>query len=1413
MAIACGAGGTPDELSRLIDKLFVNPDIEQIRLNDPRFRWLRKRVSDEARRATTLRDLIDTLTPDSSDHLPRVASLLQQLVEFTTDASNLVLEDELFDILTPVLNAKYVEAMLGRFGWSGAAPTTLERTGEVVGVTRERIRQVQQRTETILGGHSVWTPVLDRALAVIRRNAPLATDDVGYVLRQAGLVRAETFSAEGLLKAQTVFRRDRGLRIVYWNEVGWVICEDSESALEMTAASAAVWLHARKLVSRHGIGAITELRAQLAREVVKLEADRLYALLRKLPSIQILHGTWIVPVDHELRNPLVNRLNKLLCVCPSIPVDYAVRQIQRDEREERRINVDDEMLRAFVMYRPEYDLRDDRISARGAIPPEDALSDAELSFLRLWSRKRRPLRYPEISEAEELSALSKPAINLLLRYSPIVDRHNTRGHYEYTLTGARDDGADTEGDGDLRAELGAVAEDVIPAIEAPEAATQESPEVRQGIHAAFRTLQKGRGLVPAGDLIAHLRELGRVQLSQRRLSETIKRIDGLVELPSGWIACIGSESEDLLARRLRKLLAVYQGIPVDVARIQLMRENPLYGDVPLDVVREYIAVHPEFNLDGDRIYSSGARSGARSVLSRGEYLVREALVDARRALSPGEVPGYIRGRAKVPEKDIHCIFRESCVLVPDGSGRCRALQPLEPINDLIRRRCTSVSAPASIRPTANELMAIPVPQSDSSPNGSIVPAEVTPAPGLLSSDDCDPSDAAAETARGWTETRLVPIGDLLEQVEENRLRLPEIQRGYVWKAPQVRDLFDSLYRGYPIGTMLVWQTVVVPPSRALGEPVGTSHGARTPESAYLLDGQQRLTSLSKVIRSGDIRLMFNPQRQVFEVANALNSRSPFFIPVIDLFRRGAAQLVDTALQWKDDPNRDEIYARLRRLESITQRIVPVQVLHLFSYEDVTEIFVRVNSRGTRLKTAELAIAQLVHRLPGMVSDELARYAGALEERGWDFDIQFLMRTLTAIAAGRSSFKVLRGLSDGEMYDAWQRLVPAMDRWLDLLGERLGIRSVNLIPSVTNHVVPIAWLAMRHDQAHESRLLEWYIHSLTWGRYTGATETSLDQDLRVIRSSRDPFRALMDRLRTGRPQLRVTLRDLERASSTSSFALLAFLATRRANGVDLFTGEPINATTLASREGVIMQPLFPSRAIGHHATGTAAKDLANHVFLWQDPLGTLPSRDLYRFLTNVPHERLQGQSIPTDASLWTASRFSNFIQQRRRLLVEAMNAVLAELSQPGAEETGGGAQGIWTGGISQPAISVEDWFDEPYRSTFLRMREAILGIEEGVVERPRQVYISYEVPGPKGRSFATLANRRTTLIWTLNVSIDQLDDPKGWCRDVTHIGKHGIGDTQFRMDHQSEIEYAMHLIGQAYQSIRHARSSASLSIRF
>ena len=139
----------------------------------------------------------------------------------------------------------------------------------------------------------------------------------------------------------------------------------------------------------------------------------------------------------------------------------------------------------------------------------------------------------------------------------------------------------------------------------------------------------------------------------------------------------------------------------------------------------------------------------------------------------------------------------------------------------------------------------------------------------------------------------------MDAVEMGVIGLPDIQRPFVWKNTKVRNLFDSMYRGYPVGYLLLWENANVEDSRT----IGANQKQKVP-SLLIVDGQQRLTSLFAVVKgvpmvrdnytSEQIEIAFSPLTEKFEVADAAIRRDKIFIPNISVLWRPETDLFDLA---------------------------------------------------------------------------------------------------------------------------------------------------------------------------------------------------------------------------------------------------------------------------------------------------------------------------------------------------------------------------------------------------------------------------------------------------------------------------------------------------------------------------------------
>lgn len=539
------------------------------------------------------------------------------------------------------------------------------------------------------------------------------------------------------------------------------------------------------------------------------------------------------------------------------------------------------------------------------------------------------------------------------------------------------------------------------------------------------------------------------------------------------------------------------------------------------------------------------------------------------------------------------------------------------------------------------------------------------------------------------------IRDLVKQVMSGRIQLPEIQRRYVWKPEKVRALVDSIYKGYPSGSILLWETnqdIDLRPDAAAPPAPGSS-------PALLLDGQQRLKSLAAVLEgycpNKDERvpqIYFNldhPEKpsdpdtdyddlkgagaddtvadhRIFQLKNPAVERSPHWISVTKLFKDDPFTVLPDHGIGHDDPNYQKFLKRAYYLHKRADEYeYPVQTLESdTTYEEVTDIFVRLNSQGTKLRKADLALAQVTSRWRGAMK-QFARAAKLYKAKGFDLDERFLIKCLVAVATDQNKFKNVGKLDIGKLKEDWELTQLGLDFAIKFLKDRAMIETTDVLPSLFL-VIPIARLAVKHGYsfANETgdKALRWLYAALIWGRYSrGATETMLDKDLAAMRDATDPLSEMIEGVRGQAGRIEVSAADLEGRTKQSPLFSMMYAAAKRYGAVDWGTGLPL---TIDSERGfkALHARVFPVKAVldalepkhGKKKARQLANDIANTVFHSRRMAGMTPDEYLPDIVKTLGEAALTAQGIPAVPSLWLIDRYEDFIAARREMLALRIN---------------------------------------------------------------------------------------------------------------------------------------------------------------
>jgi hypothetical protein len=478
-----------------------------------------------------------------------------------------------------------------------------------------------------------------------------------------------------------------------------------------------------------------------------------------------------------------------------------------------------------------------------------------------------------------------------------------------------------------------------------------------------------------------------------------------------------------------------------------------------------------------------------------------------------------------------------------------------------------------------------------------------------------------------------PVSLLVQLIKTGKIALPDIQRPFVWQATKVRALFDSMYKGFPVGYLLFWDTGADVGARQIG--VDT---VKTVPNHLIVDGQQRLTSLFAVMTGATvlhddysesrIRIAFRPTDATFAVTDAAIEKDPEFIPDISVLWQQSGKRATTKAYLKALSARREVDdTEEERLEEAIDRLYdlqhyPFKVIELSAAADeeqVAEIFVRINSEGVALVQADfiLTLMSVFWEKGRRDLEDFCRACrvpslGSASPFNWYIQPQppQLLRATVAVGLRRAVLKqiyiLLRGkdLETGkpspERRDAqFARLAQAQEHVLDLTHwhefllclERAGFRGKKMISSENAIIFSYAvWLIGRVDyRVPIARLREviarWFFMAHTTARYSGSFESQVERDLAqfagLAKGDADGFVAVLskivdDTLTTDYWEIRLP-NELD-SSAAKSPALLAYIAALNIVDADalLSTGK-VRARldpAVTAKKGIERHHLFP-----------------------------------------------------------------------------------------------------------------------------------------------------------------------------------------------------------------------------------------------
>ena len=556
------------------------------------------------------------------------------------------------------------------------------------------------------------------------------------------------------------------------------------------------------------------------------------------------------------------------------------------------------------------------------------------------------------------------------------------------------------------------------------------------------------------------------------------------------------------------------------------------------------------------------------------------------------------------------------------------------------------------------------------------------------------------------------IEELVSKIKRGEIKLPEMQRPYVWTAPRVRDLLDSLYRGYPSGTILTWET---------GGEVATRDFSISQEKTstesfqLLLDGQQRLTSLSAILRGEPLHvknrkrpidILFNLdhpedmqtstevdddiynedeypdaadaneddiskrfEKMAFVVETSSLKVKPHWVSVTEVLNNDNGQfLKDCGIKGWDDPRGKKYADRLDKLRKIKDYPYDVHVLERTkSYEEVTEIFVRVNSLGAKLRSSDLALAQITAKWPNSLKI-FEEFQQKCKKKGFDLKLGIFIRNLVVFATGQPKFNAVSSLSKEILEDGWKHSKAGFDYAINFLKTNTGIDSSTLLltPSL---IITLGYFASQNNFKLSPEMVKelryWVLLANVKGRYSrGSSETLLGQDIATIRKEQTLLAMIRDLQKQF--SLDVLPEEIEGLDSKSAYFKTMFLIFKRDGAKDWRSGLGISLDHSGAAHKLQFHHIFPQDCLKRHIDKKKINDIANLSFISGKTNRQIGNKPPSQYLPELVEDHgkdvlkyLEKQCVPTDENLWEIENYDAFLQARRDLIVKKMNEFIGK----------------------------------------------------------------------------------------------------------------------------------------------------------
>ena len=512
---------------------------------------------------------------------------------------------------------------------------------------------------------------------------------------------------------------------------------------------------------------------------------------------------------------------------------------------------------------------------------------------------------------------------------------------------------------------------------------------------------------------------------------------------------------------------------------------------------------------------------------------------------------------------------------------------------------------------------------------------------------------------------MTKISEILYEVDSQQLMVPRFQRGWVWKRKNVLQLFESLYHGYPVGSLITW------PTQLDGRPIEN-----------VIDGQQRLTALYGVIRgkkppwfAGETagaleNLMFNVKDQTFEYATQDMHSDPLWTDITTLYSDGLGAWASAYRMSSGEDAQGVYYERIAQLIGIRDKDLHIEKLPAdVRVEAAAKVFEIVNRAGTRVSEGDLVLGQLSLKWE-TARQQLMETLDGWRQGGYGISLEWLLHAMSASVDDRIDFKSVLDSNRDELIDAFELVQEKTSQVLNQLRDILGIDATTST-AINNGLIAVVAEAIMRNRGHLSgvdesrRLIGWWFLSTLHNRWTGDIRNRTNKDLSIIASGTGASGLLQELRIMTASSLVIGQEGFTRNRSSKPYYRLLQTLTRRRGARDLRSGVSLSFDHFGANARLEAHHIFPRSYLNKADVGKdQINQLANLALITKGANLRIGSKSPAEYLPDLEKANpgvLASQWIPEDPGLWTLDAYPRFLEERCKLLADAANELMRDLT--------------------------------------------------------------------------------------------------------------------------------------------------------